>query len=232
MNESACSYYQDLLCLRPVDPSDPESDLCCRERLHPGSCSAEPMLHIIDSHLFPDRLRLEEALHSFVTFMKRQLANSSSSIRKEALAATTFDFICFATMISKAKYFILWDEEYDNLRKTIYAHVAHVSMELHKVSLKLFDKNKELLCPVLGETTTIMSFIDIVSSPQKFIKSNTILSSEDLAPTDYSGPYIIPVSQIGIRMIGDSTLCHKNDESENWRTLLKSIVEFQLFCST
>lgn len=232
MNESASSYYQDLLCLRPLYPSDPESDLCCRERLHPGSCSAEPMLHLLDSKLFPDRLRLEEALCAFVAFMKRQLANSSSSMRKEALAATTFDFICFATMISKSKYFLLWDEEYDNLRKIIYAHIAHVSMELHKLGLKLFDQNKELLCPVLGETTTITSFINIVNSPQDFIKSNTILSSEDLAPTDYKGPYIIPISQTGIRMVGDSTLCHKHSEPENWRTLLKSIVDFQLFCST
>jgi hypothetical protein len=232
MNESACSYYQDLLCLRPVDPTDPKSDLCCREQLHPGSCSAEPMLHIIDSQLFPDRLRIEEALRTFVAFMKRQLANSSSSMKKEALAATTFDFICFATMISKAKHFILWDEEFDNLRKIIYAHVAHISMELHKLGLKVFDQNKELLCPVLGETTTITLFINIVNSPQDFIKSNTILSSEDLAPIDYKGPYIIPISQTGIRMIGECTLCHKHNEPENWRTILKSIVEFQLFCST
>ncbi len=232
MNETARSYYRDLLCLRPVDPSDPESDLCCKERLHCDSCDTNPVLHILDSHLFPDRLQLEEALRTFVAFMKRQLASSPSSVRKEALAATTFDFICFATMLSKAKYFILWDEKYDNLRKTIFAHVAHISMELHKLGLKLFDQDKELLCPVLGEITTITSFIDIVNSPQNFIKSNTILSSEDLAPTDYKGPYIIPISQTGIRIIGDSTLCHKDNESENWRTLLKSIVEFQLFCST
>ena len=222
MNISDESYYKDILCLRPIEPSNPNSLLCCKERLHTGTCESSPKLYIIDSTLFPEQHDLEVALAAFIEFMQNYIENSQS--KSLTIAAITFDFIAFTCMLNKPKYFTVWDESLDNLRKIIYGHVMYTASELTKLNLKLFNNNKELLCPVLGRKFNVEDFIQILTSPQTFIKPNTLLSSE--VNTSYTGPLFIPISSHGMRIVSTLPL-YNNAENENWRTILREIVQFQ-----
>jgi hypothetical protein len=211
--------------MKPVADSS-HGSLCCQEKGHDGPCDTQPHLHLLNPYTFSQRYELEAAIIKVLEFSKQQIYNCEH--KEEALAAMAFDLICYASTIHECKLHISWDEEFDILRKNIFAHIIHTNLELKKIGLNIYNNNKIIRCPVLGNDFTISLFVECLSSPETFIKPNTILSAEDMPDTTYCGPYIIPISQRGLQIVSDYPLVHDCYTSKNWRHELNSIVDFQL----
>ena len=210
MNTDAMDYYQTVVCMKPVQNS---KQICCREKDHSGNCEHMPKLHLIDSS-FSQKEVLEETLGTFVTFIENQL--HPCPMKYQALAATAFDFIAYASSLIDNKAYVKWDNDTDILRSTIYGHIFHINLELKKLRLQLFDQYKTILCPIIGKAMTTNTFMRTLSSPTEFVKSNIILSSEDMPDTSYVGPYIIPVSQTGVKIINNLHIVD-HDYSNKWQ---------------
>jgi len=225
MNTNALEYYTSLVCMKPVADSSYGS-LCCQEKGHDGPCDTQPHLHLLNPYTFSQRYELEAAIIKVLEFSKQQINNCE--YKKEALAALTFDLTCYASSIHECKLHISWDEEFDLLRQNMFAHITHINCELKKIGLTIYNNTKNIHCPVTGNNFTISLFIKSLSLSENLIKSNTILSAEDMPDTSYCGPYIIPISQRGLQIISDYPLVHDCYTSKNWRHELNSIVDFQL----
>lgn len=223
MNTTALKYYTSLVCMKPVADSS-HGSLCCQEKGHDGPCDTQPHLHLLNPYTFSQRSELEAAMIKVLEFSKKQLNNCE--YKEEALAATAFDLICYASAIKECKSHMLWDEEFDILRQNMFAHITHINCEFKKIGLSLYT-NKIIHCPVTGNNFTISLFIECLSSPESFIKPNTILIAKDMPDTTYCGPYLIPISQRGLQLVGNYPLVHDPYTSNNWRHELNNVVEFQ-----
>ena len=220
MNTNALEYYTSLVCMKPAADSSYGS-LCCQEKGHNGPCDTRPHLHLLNPHAFPQRYELENAIVKVLEFSKKQ-----NNYNEKALAAMTFDLICYASTIEECRLHMSWEEEFDILRKNIFTHITRINCELKKIGLNLYN-NKIIHCPVLGNNFTVSIFVLSLSSPENLIKSNTIICSENIPDLNYSGPYIIPISQRGLQFVGNYPLVHDPYTSENWRHELNIVVKFQ-----
>lgn len=223
MNANALEYYNSIICMKPV-ANFSHGSLCCQEKGHCGPCDTHPHLHLLNPYTFSQRYELEAAIIKVLQFSKKQINNFD--YKEQALAAMAFDLTCYAYTIQECKLNMSWEEEFDILRKNIFAHITHINCEFKKIELNLYS-NKIIRCPVMGNNFTVSLFVESLSSPETFIKSNTILSSEDMPDTTYRGPYIIPISQRGLYFVSDYPLVHDPYTSQNWRHELNSVVEFQ-----
>lgn len=222
MNSNALKYYQSVVCLKQLEDT---SDLCCQEKGHGGDCDSTPRLHLLDPLRFEKRFTIEATLMGFLCFVKDYLRESSCPSKEHVLAAVAFDFTCYAYSVEECKKHMIWDEEFDNLRKTMFAHASHINYELKKIHISLCDYNKYLQCPVLGKKYTISLFNEsLLCDKDTFLKSNTLLSPDSLS---YTGPYIVPITQRGLQFVGDYPLIHDCQTTNNWRHELNSVVEFQ-----
>lgn len=224
MNSNALEYYTSIICMKPVADSS-HGSLCCQEKGHNGLCDTQPHLHLLNPYTFSQRSELEAAMIKVLEFSKKHLNNCE--YKEEALAAMAFDLTCYASSIHECKLRISWEEEFDLLRQNMFAHITHINCELKKIGLNIYDNTKIIHCPVIGNDFTISLFIESLSSPENFIKPNTILSAEDMPDTTYCGPYIIPISLRGLQFVGDYPLVHDPSTSKNWRHELNNVVEFQ-----
>ena len=224
MNTNAFEYYTSIICMKPVADSS-DGSLCCQEKGHDGPCDTQPHLHLLNPSTFLQRYDLEAAIIIVLKFLKKQL--SSCEYKEQALAATAFDLMCYASTIHECKLHILWDEEFDLLRQNMFAHITHIKCELKKIGLNIYNNEKIIHCPVLGNNFTVSTFIDSLSTPETFMKSNIVLTAENMPDTTYRGPYIIPISLRGLLFVGDYPLVHDPYTSNNWRHELNSVVEFQ-----
>lgn len=229
MNTNTLEYYTSIICMKPVTDSS-HGSLCCQEKGHDCPCDTQPHLHLLNPYTFSQRYELEAAIIKVLEFSKKQLNNCEH--KEEALAAMAFDLTCYASSIHECKSHIsweeeLWEEEFDLLRQNMFAHITHINGELKKIGLNIYNNTKIIRCPVIGNNFTISLFIECLSSPESFIKPNTILSPEDMPDTTYCGPYIIPITRRGLQFVGDYPLVHDLHTSKNWRHELNSVVEFQ-----
>ena len=222
MNETAMTYYVSKVCMKPIDPHDVtgQYQLCCQEKEHDGVCDAKPRLHLLDAEHYPDRFILEAAICQFLSSIGTSIDSN------KIMACISFDFVCFATMLADAKRFINWSEQFDMLRKSVFCHVMRVNSQMKKLDLRLFNEDKMLICPILGKKISVSLFVKTLAS-LSLTKTNILPYSQERSISDYSGPFIIPISERGQQIVGDYSLAHNPYSSDNWRHELKTILEFQ-----
>ena len=222
MNETAMNYYVSKVCMKPINPDDDKGEglLCCQETEHDGVCDAKPRLHLLDAENYPDRFILEAAICEFLSSIEK-----TNIVSNKIMACISFDFVCFASMLADAKRFINWSEQFDILRKSIFCHIMRVNSQMKKLDLRLFNQDKILICPILGKKINVSLFVKTITS-LSLTKTNILPYSQQNI-YDYSGPFIIPISERGQQIVGDYSLAHNPYSSDNWRHELKTIVEFQ-----
>lgn len=234
MNPNAFDYYQDVVCLKPLDK---KKTLCCQYKGHNGPCDDQPLLYLVDYNILSQRYTLQVVISNFIKYLRSNtdihtsiFTDLDDSKREIALACLTFDFVCYASVIHETKKYISWDEDLDKLRRSIYSHVSRTSIEIRKLDINIFSSNRILICAITGKNITFSTFIDMLSHPEIFVKPNMLLKTDQVytnTKEDYSGPMIIPITRRAAEVVGSCTLFHDIRIPKNWRSELKAIVEFQ-----